>query len=48
MISQHMIEQSRKAALEVENVKHLPKIHVQAWYLKKMRFLNLEHKDSLI
>ena len=41
-----MIEKSRAQALEIENVKGIGRHEIEAWYIKRMRFINIEQELS--
>ena len=41
-----MIEKSREQALQIEKVKGLSRNEIEAWYIKRLRFINIEQELS--
>ena len=41
-----MIEKSRDQALKLEKVKKLSRHEIEAWYIKRLRFINIEQELS--
>ena len=41
-----MIEKSREQALKIEKVKGLSRHEIEAWYIKRLRFINIEQELS--